>query len=70
MSAEMTAISNEMMLKNLNDYNQAIAGEGLIVIDFTASWCPPCQMIGPKFVALHGKYEGVKLYKVDVDANS
>jgi len=56
-------------LKTLNEYTTAIAGEGLVVVDFTATWCPPCKMIGPKFVALDGKYENVTLVKVDVDAN-
>ena len=58
------------MLEDLAAYEEAIKGAGLVVVDFTATWCPPCQMIGPKFVALDGKYEGVTLVKVDVDANS
>ena len=58
------------MLENLEEYKAAIAGAGLVVVDFTATWCPPCQMIGPKFVALDGKYENVTLVKVDVDANA
>ena len=57
-------------LANLAEYEAAIKGDGLVVVDFTAAWCPPCQRIGPKFVALDGKYEGVTLVKVDVDANA
>mgnify|MGYP000892139473 CR=1 FL=1 len=56
-------------LETADEYKNAIAGEGLVVVDFTATWCPPCQMIGPKFVALDGKYDGVTLFKVDVDKN-
>ena len=42
-----------------------------LVIDFTATWCPPCKMIGPKFEAWAGEadYANIVFRKVDVDAN-
>ena len=36
-------------------------------MDFTASWCGPCKMIGPYFEELAGKFPGVVFVKVDVD---
>ena len=48
----------------------AEAGDKLVVVDFTASWCPPCQMIKPKFEDLAPKVaEYALLVKVDVDKN-
>ena len=41
-----------------------------LAIDFTATWCPPCKMIGPKFEAMAGEFDKVTLKKVDVDANA
>jgi thioredoxin 1 len=39
-------------------------------VDFWASWCGPCRMIGPIFEELSDQYSGqVKFVKVNVDEN-
>lgn len=40
-----------------------------LIVDFFASWCPPCRMMGPVFEELSKKYanQGVTFLKVDVD---
>ena len=44
--------------------------EGTVVVDFTATWCPPCKMLAPVLDRVAEKYEGqVKIVKVDIDEN-
>lgn len=40
-----------------------------IILDFTASWCGPCQMIGPELDKLSKleEFEHITFFKVDVD---
>lgn len=39
-----------------------------VVVDFSASWCPPCKQLHPIFNKLARKYHGkVKFIYVDVD---
>ncbi|EGD79846.1 thioredoxin [Salpingoeca rosetta] len=57
-------------LKTLDDFKKAIAEDSVVIIDFTASWCGPCRMIGPVFEKLAGQYGTIKCFKVDVDENS
>ena len=38
-----------------------------VVVDFTAQWCGPCRMIGPKFEEFSLTYTDLLFVKVDVD---
>ncbi|KAK6188685.1 hypothetical protein SNE40_004816 [Patella caerulea] len=44
------------------------AGDKMICVDFSAAWCGPCKIIGPKFDAIANELEGKFIaLKVDVD---
>jgi thioredoxin len=45
----------------------ALSSEKIVVIDFTAVWCPPCKMIGPIFEAMAKDFPNAELVKIDVD---
>ena len=41
-----------------------------VLVDFWATWCGPCRMVGPIIEELSSDYEGKAVVgKVDVDAN-
>lgn len=43
----------------------------VVVVDFWATWCGPCQMVGPIIEELAADYAGrAAIGKCDVDANS
>lgn len=48
-------------------FQEAIAKPALTVVDFFATWCPPCKAIAPKVVEFSDTYTDVKFLKVDVD---
>ncbi|MFA5995972.1 MAG: thioredoxin [Patescibacteria group bacterium] len=62
------------MLKELNDQNfqqEVLNASKPVLVDFWASWCGPCKMLGPIVEELAKDFEGknVVIGKLEVDAN-
>ncbi len=53
-------------LENENDFNSLIS-KGKVLIDFYATWCGPCQMLGPVLEEVANERGSGKIIKVDID---
>lgn len=57
---------SEIILTNQN-FEEEIK-EGVVLVDFFATWCGPCKMIAPVLSQIAEEYKGkVKVGKVNVD---
>ena len=55
-------------LKNRADLADLIK-EGLVLVDFNATWCCPCRQLKPVLEAVAKENDAIKIISVDVDDN-
>ena len=60
----------DLYITSVADFEALKAGDKPLVIDFTASWCPPCKRIGPIYEGHIPNFPELVMKKCDVDAAS
>lgn len=52
-------------------FNEAISADGLVLVDFYATWCQPCRMMHPVLEqAKTALGDRIRIIKVDVDRHA
>lgn len=54
-------------IRTEEEWAKVKASERPFIVDFYATWCPPCRMAAPVFGELSLAHEGIDFYKVNVD---
>jgi thioredoxin 1 len=49
-------------------FEQTVSAPGIVLVDFWATWCPPCRMFGPVFEKASQTHPDITFAKVDTDA--
>lgn len=64
------AIINSNLIITMENFEQIINSDSLVLVDFYATWCQPCQMMHPILDTLKEQVgDKVRILKLDVEKN-
>ncbi len=57
------------MIKHIENESEfkELSKEGLVLVDFFATWCGPCKMLSPVIEQVEREKPELKVLKIDVD---
>ena len=60
-----------LFIVNDHDFAEQVLQSSLpVLVDYTATWCPPCHALNPVYAKLSEEYTGrLRFAKMDVDEN-
>lgn len=63
-------MSDPIRITDSNFEEEVLNSKIPVLVDFWASWCPPCKMTEPMILELAREYDGkIKIVKLNVDQN-
>src|SRR5437667_353925 len=66
-STRKSGSSHVVEITQANWQKEVVESDIPVLVDFSASWCPPCQKLAPTIDKLAERYKGkVKVGKVDM----
>ncbi|KAA8491922.1 Thioredoxin [Porphyridium purpureum] len=68
--AHLNMMVTEIESKAGFDAALSSAGDALVVIDYSTTWCGPCKLVAPKFEEMSDAYKNVVFLKVTGDKNA
>lgn len=52
---------------NKNNFDEVVAGERPVLLDFYAEWCGPCRMVAPVIEEIAAEHPEYAVGKINVD---